>query len=71
MLYNPEYDVKKTDELMELYEKYYKRWGDYPECYEGIGYEPEEYDKFVNDIKKALELDVELPDVADIEESDW
>ena len=72
MLYNPDFNVKKTDELMELYEKYYARWGDYPECYEGMGYSSDQYDDFVADIKKALELDKELPDVVDVDiEDDW
>lgn len=71
MLYNPEFNVKKTNELMELYEKYYERWGCYPEAYEGMAYSQDEYDDFVADIKKALKNNVELPDVADIEESDF
>ncbi len=52
---------KMTKELEPLYEAYKKRWGDYPDTYENAEYAAEEYDDYVADIKRTLELDVEMP----------
>lgn len=52
-----------TKELESLYAAYEKRWGITPDGYEDAEYAADEYDDYVADIKKALELDVALPDL--------
>ena len=50
-----------TKELKLLYEEYNKKIGGYPDEYENAEYSDETYNEYVADIKKALELGVELP----------
>ena len=57
------YYGKTTKELEELYSKYEKVWGHDPSGYEDAEYGEDEYNEYVDDIKKALELGVELPDL--------
>ena len=52
-----------TAELEPLYIQYEKRWGHTPDGYEDAEYAADEYDDYVADIKKALALGVELPDL--------
>lgn len=59
------YRGRMTKELEALYKKYEKRWGHDPSGYEDAEYGTGimEYRDYVRDIKKALELDVELPNI--------
>ncbi|MDE6789172.1 MAG: hypothetical protein K2J47_07635 [Ruminococcus sp.] len=57
------YYGKMTKELEELYSKYEKARGHSPDGCEDAEYGEDEYDEYVEDIKKALELGVELPDL--------
>ena len=57
------YYGKMTKELEELYLEYEKIWRHDPSGYEDAEYDEDEYDEYVADIKKALELGVELPDL--------
>lgn len=54
-----------TAELQNLYDEYEKKWGRDPDFYEEVEYgdTDESYSEYVSDIKKALETNVELPDV--------
>ena len=64
------YNGKMTEELKKLYSEYYNIFGVEPNCYEEIEY-GDDYEGFLNDVKLAIKEKKELPDVADIEESDW
>jgi len=55
------YYGKMTKKLEFLYEKYEKLWGHDPSGYENAEYGEEDYRDYVEDIKKALEMGVELP----------
>ncbi len=59
------YYGEMTKELEPLYEQYAEKWGHDPSGYEDAEYgdTADEYDAYVADIKKALELGVELPDL--------
>lgn len=57
------YYGKMTKELEKLYKEYEKVWGHEPDGYENAEYDEDEYDDYVADIKKALEMGVELPNV--------
>ena len=46
---------KMTDELEELYNKYYDIFGVEPDYYEETEYGQNDYDVFVSDIKKCIE----------------
>lgn len=52
-----------TPKLKSLYKKYEEKWGREPGGYEELEYGSSEYRNYVRDIKKALELGVELPDI--------
>lgn len=62
---------KMTDELEELYNKYYDIFGVEPDYYEETEYGQNDYDVFVSDIKKCIEENKEIPDVANIVKSDF
>lgn len=62
---------KMTKELEPLYDAYEKRWGNTPDFYENAEYAAEEYDDYVADIKRALELDVEMPDLYPHDEDEY
>ena len=57
------YYGKMTKTLEKLYVEYKKRWGHDPGGYEDAEYGGSDYRDYVRDIKKALKLDVELPDL--------
>lgn len=65
------YRGKMTKELDKLYGLYYEKFGDYPYCYDDLEYSESEYDDYVNDIKKAIEKNKELPYVADVGGDDY
>lgn len=52
-----------TKELNKLYSEYFNVWKCDPDFYENAEYGEDEYDEYVKDIKKALEMGVELPDI--------
>lgn len=55
------YYGKMTKELEKLYSEYEKKFDCEPDFYEETEYGEDEYDKYVENIKKALELGIELP----------
>jgi len=57
------YYGRMTKELDELYLKYSDIWECTPDFYENAEYGEDEYDEYVEDIKKALEMGVELPNI--------
>lgn len=57
------YYGKMTEELNKLYSKYFNVWQCTPDFYENAEYDEDEYDEYVDDIKKALEMGVELPNI--------
>ena len=57
------YYGKMTKELEKLYSEYEKVQGHTPDACEDAEYSDDEYDEYVADIKKALKLGVELPDL--------
>lgn len=57
------YYGKMTKELEKLYSEYKKVWGHSPNGCLDLEYGEEEYNEYVEDIKKALETGVELPDI--------
>ena len=54
---------KMTPTLEKLYDEYYKMWGIEPEGYIELEYGPADYREYVRDIKTAIKLKKELPDV--------
>lgn len=57
------YHGKMTKELKKLYKEYSEKWNGDPGTYDDLDYGADEYDDYVADIKKALELGIELPDL--------
>lgn len=59
------YYGKMTKKLESLYREYEEKWGCTPDFYENAEYGAgiNEYRDYVRDIKKALELGVELPNI--------
>lgn len=53
---------KMTPELEDLYDKYYAIFESDPDEYIDLEYGQDEYDGYVNDIKKAIDEKRELPD---------
>lgn len=56
------YYGKMTEELDELYNQYYNKFGEYPNCHEELEYGDATYKLYVKDIKKALEKEMVLTD---------
>ncbi len=54
---------KMTPELEELYDQYYVMFNGDPDEYIELQYGQNDYDDYVRDIKKAIELKKELPEV--------
>jgi hypothetical protein len=54
---------KQTEELNNLYDKYYEKFHCEPDWYEEIRYQEMSYDEYVAFIRKAVEIGEELPDV--------
>lgn len=54
-----------TPELEELYDKYYNMFKGDPDEYIDLEYGEDDYDDYVSDIKKSLELKKELPELYD------
>lgn len=52
-----------TKELESLYKKYEEKWNCTPDGYEELDYTKDEYKLYIADIKKALKLGIELPDL--------
>ena len=50
-----------TPELEKLYDEYYEIWKCEPDGYLEVEYGPEDYKRYVRDIKKAIKLKKELP----------
>ena len=59
-----------TKELENLYSKYEKVWGHDPSGCLDVEYDEDEYDEYVEDIKKALEMGVELPSIYPYDENE-
>ncbi len=57
------YYGKMTKELENLYTQYSAVWNCEPDFYENAEYDEDEYNEYVADIKKALKLGIELPDL--------
>lgn len=57
------YYGKMTRELEKLYLEYFKIWGHEPGDCLDVDYDEDEYDEYVADIKKAMEMNVKLPDL--------
>ena len=57
------YNGKITKELNELYDKYYIKFGCYPDDYDDIDYFEDTYNDFVKDIKECLKKNVEIEDL--------
>lgn len=55
---------RDTDELRRLNEEYCAAFGDYPWGYMEVEYWEEDYEEYVADIRKAIRLGKELPDIA-------
>lgn len=54
-----------TLELEKLYDEYYEMFNSDPDEYIELEYGADEYKDYVQDIKKALKLRKELPDIVD------
>lgn len=54
-----------TSELEMLYDQYYEMFQGDPDEYIELEYGQEDYKDYVRDIKKAIELHKELPEVAE------
>lgn len=54
-----------TPELETLYDQYYKIFQGDPDEYIELEYGQEDYEDYIRDIKKAIELHRELPEVAE------
>lgn len=54
-----------TDELKRLNEEYCAMFGDYPWGYMEVEYGVDEYEEYIADIKKAIRVGRELPDIVD------
>lgn len=65
------YYGKMTRELQTLYAQYHSIWGNDPDCYENAEYGENEYKQYVADIKKAIELKVELPALYPYDEDEF
>ena len=52
-----------TAELESLYEEYYNQFGYEPDGVEQLEYTENNYDQYVSDIKKALDLHIHLADL--------
>ncbi len=52
-----------THELEKLYDKYYNMFKSDPDEYIELEYGEDDYDDYVRDIKKSLELKKELPEL--------
>lgn len=57
------YYGKMTKELEKLYSEYENKFGYNLDGVLDVEYAADEYDDYVNDIEKSLELGVELPDI--------
>ena len=64
------YYGKMTKELKNLYERYEKKWGYSPDGCEDVEYDDDDYEKYIYEIKQALELGVEFPLSIDEDEDD-
>lgn len=53
-----------TIELEHLYDQYYNMFRSDPDEYIELEYGQDDYDDYVRDIKKAIELHKELPEIA-------
>lgn len=54
-----------TEELKKLNEEYYSLFGAYPFGCMELEYGEDDYEEYVRDIKKAIQLKMELPDIVD------
>lgn len=57
------YRGKMTKELEQLYSEYEKVWGCTPDFYENAEYGKNECEEYTADIRKSLEMGVELPEI--------
>lgn len=56
---------KMTPELEALYDQYYDMFNGDPDEYIELQYGQNDYEDYVRDIKKAIDLKKELPEVID------
>lgn len=54
---------RMTPELEELYDEYYNMFKSDPDEYINLEYGEDDYDDYIVDIKKSLELKKELPEL--------
>lgn len=52
-----------TSELEKLYDKYYEKFNVEPDFYDELEYGQNDYKSYVDDIKKSIKLNIELPDI--------
>ena len=64
------YYGRMTKELENLYSEYEKVWGHDPSGCLDAEYDEDEYDEYVADIKKALQMGVKLPNIYTYEEDE-
>lgn len=60
-----------TDELKKLYSEYEKKFGYDPGGYEELDYGQRHYKDYVRDIKVAIQIGNELPELYPEEEGAW
>ena len=65
------YYGKMTKELKKLYLEYEKVLGHRPDGCEDVEYGEDEYDEYVGDIKKALELKTALPNLYSYDDDEF
>lgn len=57
------YGEEMTSELEKLYDKYYEKFNVEPDFYDELEYGQNDYKSYVDDIKKSIKLNIELPDI--------
>ena len=57
------YGGEMTSELEKLYDKYYEKFNVEPDFYDELEYGQNDYKSYVDDIKKSIKLNIELPDI--------
>lgn len=57
------YGGEMTSELEKLYDKYYEKFNVESDFYDELEYGQNDYKSYVDDIKKSIKLNIELPDI--------
>lgn len=55
------WEGKVTEELRELYQKYFDKFECFPDTYAGIYYSAMTYEEFVGYIRESLDKNLEIP----------